>query len=166
LQQGAGPADLAELPLASKPYFPRHQDDFQRDAARAKFARARRIFRASAADPPAPTNQIPTETHMEPGEQGDTRFGVSVRAAIATILIAGSLAAIAITGLLQTSGRATAQSGASAAPAPAAMLPRSDALDRAASGPFAFGYLEFDWNPSAPGGVPGFDSWPPGSRPR
>jgi hypothetical protein len=31
-------------------------------------------------------------------------------------------------------------------------------------GDFAFGYLEFDWNPRAPGGVPGFDSWPPGSR--
>ena len=26
--------------------------------------------------------------------------------------------------------------------------------------PFAFGYLEFDWDPSAPGGVPGFDKWP------
>jgi hypothetical protein len=25
---------------------------------------------------------------------------------------------------------------------------------------FAFGFLEFDWNPNAPGGVPGFDSWP------
>lgn len=23
---------------------------------------------------------------------------------------------------------------------------------------FAFGYLEFDWDPNAPGGVPGFDS--------
>ena len=25
---------------------------------------------------------------------------------------------------------------------------------------FAFGYLEFDWDPNAPGGVPGFGSWP------
>ena len=25
---------------------------------------------------------------------------------------------------------------------------------------FAFGFLEFDWDPVAPGGVPGFDSWP------
>jgi hypothetical protein len=25
---------------------------------------------------------------------------------------------------------------------------------------FAFGFLEFDWNPHAPGGVPGFDAWP------
>src|SRR5215510_4842776 len=30
-------------------------------------------------------------------------------------------------------------------------------------GHFAFGYVEFDWDPQAPGGVPGFDSWPPGS---
>ena len=34
-------------------------------------------------------------------------------------------------------------------------------------GSFAFGYVEFDQNPKAPGGVPGFDSWPPGSpRPK
>lgn len=26
--------------------------------------------------------------------------------------------------------------------------------------PFAFGYLEFDWDPNAPGGLPGFDKWP------
>ena len=25
---------------------------------------------------------------------------------------------------------------------------------------FAFGFLEYDWDPHAPGGVPGFDSWP------
>ena len=25
---------------------------------------------------------------------------------------------------------------------------------------FAFGFLEFDWDPNARGGVPGFDSWP------
>jgi hypothetical protein len=31
----------------------------------------------------------------------------------------------------------------------------------AASQPsLAFGFLEFDWDPNAPGGVPGFDSWP------
>ena len=29
---------------------------------------------------------------------------------------------------------------------------------------FAFGYLEFDWDPNAPGGVPGFDSWPSPGR--
>jgi len=30
-------------------------------------------------------------------------------------------------------------------------------------GSFAFGYVEFDIDPRRPGGVPGFDSWPPGS---
>ena len=30
-------------------------------------------------------------------------------------------------------------------------------------GSFAFGYTEFDVDPRRPGGVPGFDSWPPGS---
>lgn len=25
---------------------------------------------------------------------------------------------------------------------------------------FAFGFLEFDWDPNAPGGLPGFDAWP------
>jgi hypothetical protein len=26
--------------------------------------------------------------------------------------------------------------------------------------PLFFGFLEYDWDPDAPGGVPGFDSWP------
>jgi hypothetical protein len=26
--------------------------------------------------------------------------------------------------------------------------------------PLFFGFLEHDWDPDAPGGVPGFDSWP------
>jgi hypothetical protein len=30
-------------------------------------------------------------------------------------------------------------------------------------GSFAFGYVEFDIDPRRPGGVTGFDSWPPGS---
>jgi hypothetical protein len=28
---------------------------------------------------------------------------------------------------------------------------------------FFFGFLEFDWDPNKPGGVPGFDPWPPGA---
>ena len=42
---------------------------------------------------------------------------------------------------------------------PNAVAPETDV------GNFAFGYVEFDQNPKAPGGVPGFDSWPPGSPP-
>ena len=31
------------------------------------------------------------------------------------------------------------------------------------SGNFAWGYVEFDQDPKAPGGIPGFDQWPPGA---
>ena len=31
------------------------------------------------------------------------------------------------------------------------------------AGNFAWGYVEFDQDPKAPGGIPGFDHWPPGS---
>jgi hypothetical protein len=30
-------------------------------------------------------------------------------------------------------------------------------------GNFAWGYVEFDQDPKAPGGIPGFDHWPPGA---
>jgi hypothetical protein len=33
-------------------------------------------------------------------------------------------------------------------------------------GNFAWGYVEFDQDPKAPGGVPGFDHWPPGAPSR
>jgi hypothetical protein len=33
-------------------------------------------------------------------------------------------------------------------------------------GNFAWGYVEFDQDPKAPGGIPGFDHWPPGAPPR
>jgi hypothetical protein len=45
-----------------------------------------------------------------------------------------------------------------------ASIPSSIAPD-ADVGNFAFGYVEFDQDPKAPGGVPGFDRWPPGSPP-
>ena len=41
------------------------------------------------------------------------------------------------------------------------IVPVATAASAAATRPsFAFGYLEFDWDPNAPGGVPGFDPWP------
>ena len=52
-----------------------------------------------------------------------------------------------ITTVISTSA---AQSVQVAATAPTAVTQSS----------FAFGFLEFDWDPNAPGGVPGFDSWP------
>ena len=33
-------------------------------------------------------------------------------------------------------------------------------LSRGAGLKLFFGFVEFDWDPDAPGGVPGFDSWP------
>ena len=33
------------------------------------------------------------------------------------------------------------------------------------TGDFAFGFLVFDWDPQAPGGVPGFDQWIPTAQP-
>ena len=52
-----------------------------------------------------------------------------------------------ITTIIRTSAP---QSAPGAAAAPAAATQPS----------FAFGFLEFDWDPNAPGGVPGFDPWP------
>jgi hypothetical protein len=33
------------------------------------------------------------------------------------------------------------------------------------TGDIAFGFLVFDWDPRAPGGVPGFDQWIPTAQP-
>jgi hypothetical protein len=48
----------------------------------------------------------------------------------------------------------------------AASVSNSAPSDIGNVGNFAFGYVEFDWDPKAPGGVPGFDSWPPASPSR
>jgi hypothetical protein len=44
-------------------------------------------------------------------------------------------------------------------------IPPSDSksLSEQDPGNFAWGYVEFDQDPKAPGGVPGFDHWPPGA---
>lgn len=44
-----------------------------------------------------------------------------------------------------------------------APIANSVPLDAGDVGAFAFGYVEFDQDPKAPGGVPGFDSWTPAS---
>ena len=43
--------------------------------------------------------------------------------------------------------------------------PASDSNSSNAQDPgnFAWGYVEFDQDPKAPGGIPGFDHWPPGA---
>jgi hypothetical protein len=98
------------------------------------------------------------------GERATAPSGVSARAAWATVLIAAAIALLAITALIQSNKRAAAQS-VSAQPVPSTtMAPLSMPPDTSDLGPFAFGYVEFDWDPA--NGVPGFDSWPPGRRSR
>jgi hypothetical protein len=85
------------------------------------------------------------------------------RATLALVLIAGATASLAITSVIHSHQSATAQHAErQIVPAPRAAL--SIPLDSGEVGPFAFGHVVFDWDPSAAGGVPGFDSWPPGSR--
>ena len=43
--------------------------------------------------------------------------------------------------------------------ASSANAPTSTSFERG-HGKMFFGFLEYDWDPDAPGGVPGFDSWP------
>jgi hypothetical protein len=100
--------------------------------------------------------------------------GLLARTTTATVLIVAAMAALAITSLIRTHQPATAQTPVVAQAAPtAAMVPSEISLSvpldsgdvgQGDIGHFAFGYLVFDWDPQAPGGVPGFDSWPPGSR--
>jgi hypothetical protein len=81
------------------------------------------------------------------------------------IKAAVAIAALAISALIHSHGSAVAQSLHSApSSAPAALtVPLSIPMNSGDLGQFAFGHVEFDWNPR--GGVPGFDSWPPASRP-
>lgn len=86
------------------------------------------------------------------------RVGVVAAARMATVLILAATAALAVMSLIPNHETAAAQPHVEPTPATAPPpVPRQ-------SSSFAFGYLEFDWDPSAPGGVPGFDSWPPASR--
>lgn len=79
---------------------------------------------------------------------------------MATVLILLTMAALAIASLIPSHERAAAQPGGE----PAKVAPLSVARESRQVGSFAFGYIEFDWDPSAPEGVPGFDSWPPASQ--
>jgi hypothetical protein len=101
---------------------------------------------------------------MEAGAKSrhaSARLDVFARTTVATALIVAAIAALAITSLVQSNKRASAQSRALAQPA-LAMAPHSAPLGAGAADHFAFGHVEFDWVPAD--GVAGFDSWPPGSR--
>lgn len=98
------------------------------------------------------------------GEHATAPSEISTRAMMATALVAATIASLAITALIHGNGRATAQSRL-LQPAPSVLtVPPSGHLDSSELGPFAFGHLEFDWNPAD--GVPGFSAWPPGSPSR
>ena len=98
------------------------------------------------------------------GKRAITASRVFARTTLATMLIVAAISALAITSLAQSTDRAANQSSVSVQTASMWAVPLSVPLDSGDVGPFAFGHIEFDWNPSAPVGVPGFDSWPPGSR--
>jgi hypothetical protein len=87
--------------------------------------------------------------------------------------LAGSLAAVALAAAVIALALPVSSPGQSfgAVGASAAVLSDSHAvttparMSRPASAdhgrvPLFFGFLEYDWDPDAPGGVPGFDSWP------
>ena len=85
--------------------------------------------------------------------------------------LAGPLAAVALAAAvialaLPVSDRSPGAVGASAAAFSDSKAVTTPArVSRPASAdhgrvPLFFGFLEYDWDPDAPGGVPGFDSWP------
>ncbi len=95
------------------------------------------------------------------GGQVSATSGVFARTTMATLLIVAAISALAITSLAQSE---RAQSSVSVQPESLRVVRASVPLNPAEVGRFAFGHVEIDWDPSAPGGVPGFDSWPPGSQ--
>ena len=83
---------------------------------------------------------------------------------IAGLLLAALIAAPIV--IVATMANPPSRNGASTAPiaVPAGPMPNRaypPLTDSGDVGSFAHGYLEFDADPSQPGGVPGFDSWPP-----
>jgi hypothetical protein len=82
-------------------------------------------------------------------KQSSARRDVFARTTVAMVLIVTAVAALAITSLIQSNKRASAQPGASATPA---TVQRADAIDA----------MNFDWVPAH--GVPGLDTWPHGSH--
>ena len=95
------------------------------------------------------------------GERTTLPTGVPARVAMAIALIAAAIASLVITSLIH-GRRAIAQSDLTQPPSSTLTAPLSSPRDHDNSGPFAFGHLEFDWNPAE--GVPGFSSWPPDGR--
>lgn len=98
------------------------------------------------------------DTHLTHEQLGWRWIAIVLVTLLASLLIASVASAPAQRTPAAEGGTATGPG----AIRPANFVP-SDSGD---IGRFAFGYVEFDWDPKAPGGVPGFDSWPPGAPPR
>jgi hypothetical protein len=112
-------------------------------------------FSREGGDPPRSDDPDPVEAHMEPvpiDEQAPSHFGVLARATMAISLIVTAIAVLAITSQIHSHQQATAEARLLLRPAPS--MPWS-AAGFGDVGPF--GFLEFDWDPAAPGGIPGFD---------
>ena len=82
---------------------------------------------------------------------------------IAALALAGAVVALLVP--VSSSGRSPGAVGASAAPSDSHLVATPARMSRPASAdhgrvPLFFGFLEYDWDPDAPGGVPGFDPWP------
>jgi hypothetical protein len=104
------------------------------------------------------------ETHLDHDPVATGGSWVAAIAALVT-LFAGPIAVVASLAN-QPPRDALAMTQATSLPEPDGVTPPvsySVPSDGGDIGHFAFGYIEFDWDPQAPGGVPGFDSWPPGS---
>jgi len=83
------------------------------------------------------------------------------RALIAAFTLVLALLALAppAAWLGERAGRATPAERSVADQAAQRKSSGSVSLERTPASAF-FGFLEFDWDPNAPGGVPGFDPWP------
>jgi hypothetical protein len=115
------------------------------------------MVRVRATHSPAPTDPNSLEAKMEVVPHGGpTPTGVLKRTTMANALIVAAIVALAIASLVQSNVPATAQTAPSAATVPLYIPRDSGEVSR-----FAFGYVEFDWDPAA--GVPGFGSWPLGT---
>ena len=95
---------------------------------------------------------------------GSAAFAVMI-AAIVTLTAAASprIATPGPDADLQRLGHAVVANtpGAADGPAKRADTARDQTEGRSSTGKFFFGFLEFDWDPDAPGGVPGFGPLPP-----
>jgi hypothetical protein len=99
------------------------------------------------------------------GQQTKSRARLLPSLAMASVLTGLAIGALVGSSSIEGNEQLSAPSRLPTQSQPtAATTPRSVPPEFGDVGNFAFGWLVFDWDPKAPGGVPGFDSWPPGSH--